>query len=230
MIRDADRYAPRSQQRALGPSEVGEPCPRRLAYRLLDAERTNSDSDPWAAIVGTAVHAWLAAAFLGANDRLGRIRYLVETRLEIRPGLTGSCDLYDADEATVIDHKILGPTTMKAYSQNGPPPAYRAQAHLYGLGWTRLGVPVRDVALAFYPRSGLLSGLRVWSEPYNPGTAQAALDRHDQILALADALGCEHNPTAYQHIPRIPGHSCTYCPWLRPGPDTGTACPGHLAP
>ncbi|MGW3471126.1 hypothetical protein ACWDKQ_22315 [Saccharopolyspora sp. NPDC000995] len=29
------------------------------------------------------------------------------------PGLTGSCDLYDADPAAVVDHKVVGPTSMK---------------------------------------------------------------------------------------------------------------------
>jgi len=185
--------------------------------------------DPWAAIVGTAVHAWLAEAFLAANSRLGRARWLVETRLEITPGLTGSCDLFDADTFTVVDHKVLGTTTMRKYTSEGPPPGYVAQAHLYGLGWHRLGIPVRDVALAFYPRSGLLSGLRLWSQPWDPAVAQAALDRHDAILAAADALGCERDPRAYKEIPRTPGHSCTYCSWLQPGPDTGDGCPGHLA-
>jgi hypothetical protein len=228
VVRDADKYAQRSMQRALGPSEIGEPCARKLAYRMLDEARTNEDSDPWAAIVGTAVHAWLASAFEAANARLGRIRYLVEKRVEIRPGLTGSCDLFDADEFVVIDHKVLGPTTMKAYAAGGPPPNYRAQAHLYGVGWANLGVPVREVALAMYPRSGLLSGLRVWSEPFDPAIAWAAIERHDQILALADTLGCERDASQYRHIPRAPGHACTYCAWLRPGTDTGRGCPGHL--
>jgi hypothetical protein len=229
VVREAEHGSQRSMQRALGPSEIGDPCARKLAYRLLDHPRTNTDSDPWAAIVGTAVHAWLADAFLAQNARLGRPRWLVETRLEIRPGLIGSCDLFDADELTVIDHKVLGATTMRKYSSEGPPDVYVAQAHLYGLGWHRLGVPVRDVALAMYPRSGLLSGLRIWSQPWDPAAAQAALDRHDAILAAADALDCEHNPAAFKDLPREPGHSCTYCQWLQPGPDTGNGCPGHLA-
>lgn len=229
VVRTADQQSHRSLQVALGPSEIGDPCARKLAYRILDHRRTNTDSDPWAAIVGTAVHAWLADAFLAANTRLGRARWLVETRLEIRPGLTGSCDLFDADTMTVIDHKVLGVTTMRRYTSEGPPPGYVAQAHLYGLGWHRLGIPVRDVALAFYPRSGLLSGLRLWSQPWDPAVAQAALDRHDSILAVADALGCEREPRAYTEIPRTPGHACTYCAYLQPGPDTGDGCPGHLA-
>lgn len=232
VVIDADRYAPRSVQVALGPSEIGEPCARKLAYRLLDETRTNEDSDPWAAIVGTSVHAWLADAFEAANRRLGRIRYLVEKRVQIRTGLTGSCDLFDADTMTVIDHKVVGTTNMRKYKTAHLDPsvlgAYRPQAHLYGVGYANLGLPVREVALAFYPRGGLLSGLHVWSEPFDPAIAQAALDRHDQILALADTLECDRNPANYRHVPRSPSHGCTYCPWFKPGTDTGQGCPGHL--
>jgi hypothetical protein len=228
VVLDTDRLAPRSQQVHIGPSEVGEPCARKLAYRIMAEPRTNNDSDPWAAIIGTAVHAWLADAFTAANTRLGRTRWLVERRLTIRDGLTGSCDLFDCDSWTVIDHKIVGTASMRTYKRDGPSTVYRAQAHLYGMGWARLGLPVHEVALAFYPRGGLLSGLYVWSEPYDPAIAQAALDRYDRIVEAAVALDVEHHPQRYRDLPRVAGHRCTYCPWLRPGDDTGHACPGHL--
>jgi hypothetical protein len=223
----ADQNAPRSLQVALGPSEIGEPCARRLAYRLMDEARVNTGSDPWAAIVGTSVHAWLADAFLATNTRLGRIRYLVEQRVEVRPGLEGSCDLYDVDRAAVIDHKVVGPTNLRAYRINGPPEQYRIQGHAYGMALSRLGLPVREVCLAFYPRSTDLSDLHVWSQLYDPDVITAALARHDQILELAVRLDVEHQPGNYQLIPRKPEHRCHWCPWFRPGPETdGSTCPG----
>jgi hypothetical protein len=228
VVLDADRTAPRSLQTAMGPSEVGEPCARRLAYRIMNEPATNTDSDPWAAIVGTAVHAWLADAFTAANTRLNRIRYLVEQRLQIVPGLIGSCDLYDADHAAVIDHKVVGTTAMTEYKRNGPLDTYRAQVHLYGKGYRRLGLPVHQVALAFFPRGGMLAGLHVWSEPFDETVADAALARVWQITEAIVALNVEHYPERYQHIPRVTGHRCTWCPWLRPGPDKGDACPGYL--
>lgn len=224
-----ERTRPRSLQRALGPSEVGDQCARKLAYKMLHHTVSNEDSDPWAAIIGTATHAWLADAFLAANMRLGRIRYLVETAVTVRPGLSGSCDLYDVDVATVIDHKIVGTTSMREYKAHGPRPAYRVQAHLYGAGFINLGLPVERVALAFYPRGGLLSGLYIWDEPYDPDVATAALARQDQILEAACALDVEHHPENYKHLPRSAGHACTYCPFWAPGPDTGNGCPGHLS-
>lgn len=223
----ADRSAPRSLQTALGPSEIGEPCARRLAYRLMNEPRTNTTGDPWAAIVGTSVHAWLADAFTQANERLGRIRYLIETRVQVRAGLSGSCDLYDADRATIIDHKVVGPTNLRNYRINGPTEQYRIQAHTYGLGYTLLGLPVEHVALAFYPRSSDLSNLHVWTEPFNATIVHDALTKHDAIIELLCALDVEHHPANYQHIPKTPGHRCNYCPWLKPGPDTGAGCPGN---
>ncbi|SEG90865.1 hypothetical protein SAMN02982929_05328 [Saccharopolyspora kobensis] len=229
VIRGHDQLAPRSLQSSLGPSEIGEPCPRRLAYRLMGEQRVNTGSDPWPAIVGTAVHAWLAEAFLAANTWLGRIRYLVETRVTIREGLSGSCDLYDVDTARVIDHKVVGETAMREYKRNGPPQQYRAQAHLYGVGLARLGLPVSEVCLAFYPRGGMLAGLHVWAEPFDPAIAAEALARHDRVLEAACALDVDRHPDHYGHIPAATGHRCTWCPWFAPGTPVGATCPGHMA-
>jgi hypothetical protein len=229
VITEAARRAPRSQQVALGPSEIGEPCARQLAYKLMHHPASNAESDPWPSIVGTAVHEWLASAFTAANTRLGRIRYLVEQSVTIRDGLSGTCDLYDADHARVIDHKVPGATSMTEQKKRGPRAGYRSQIHLYGLGFARMGLPVRDVALALYPRGGLLSGLWIWSEPYDETVALAALARHDAILEAASALDVSGHPDRYRMLPRETGHHCTYCPFWSAGPDTGDGCPGTLA-
>lgn len=229
VVHAAYRATPRHQQTRLGPSQIGEPCARRLAYGLMHHPAHNESADPWPSIVGTAVHSWLADAFDAANRALGRIRYLVEQRVEVRPGLEGSCDLYDYDTRTIIDHKVLGTTTLAALKQHGPGAGYRSQVHLYGVGIARLGLPVRHVAIAAYPRGGLLSGLHVWTEPWNPQIAQAALARHDLILETVLALDVDQYPDRYRLVPRTPGHHCTYCRWWRPGPDTGDGCPGNTA-
>lgn len=228
-VRAHNEDAPRSQQRALGPSEIGEPCAAALARKQMQEPRVNSRSDPWPSIVGTATHAWLAEAFTAANERLGRIRYLVETRVTVREGLTGSADLYDADDGgTVIDHKIVGETSMRTYKREGPSAQYRSQIHLYGRGLINLGLPVSTVAIAFFPRGGMLSGLHVWSEPFDPAVAEAALARHDQILEAACALGVDEHPERYAEFPTQTGHRCTWCPFFSPGSEVGRACPGHM--
>lgn len=229
VVMDAARRAPRSQQQALGPSEIGEPCARKLTYKLMRHTESNAESDPWPSIVGTAVHAWLAEAFTAANDRLGRIRYLVEQPVTVRPGLTGTLDLYDADLGMVIDHKVPGTSSMSEQKKRGPSPGYISQIHLYGYALAQLGLPVTDVALALYPRGGLLSGLWIWAQPYDETVALQALARHDTILELAVTLGVDQHPEHYRAIPRTVGHACTYCPYWKPGrADTGDGCPGHL--
>jgi hypothetical protein len=150
-------------------------------------------------------------------------------RLDIVPGgIFGHCDLFDVDTLTVIDHKVVGAEKHREYKRNGPGMRYRSQAHLYGKGWAHLGLTPKEVAIAFYPRGGLLSGLYVWSEPYDPSIADAALQRMDAITEAAVVLDVEHHPERYAMFEAETGHHCTYCPWLQPGSDTGKGCPGHL--
>lgn len=229
VVRWDSANAPRSLQTAIGPSEIGQPCARRLAYKLLGAPEVNTGGDPWASYVGTAVHAKLADAFENHNRHLGRTRWLVEQRVEVSTGITGSCDLVDVDTLTVIDHKVVGPSSLKKYQKEGPGPQYRAQAHLYGRGWRRAGLPIKRVALAFYPRAGWLTGLHIWSEPYDETVADEALDRMHNLIAVTCDLQVEDHPDRYQLIPATPGHGCTWCPfWRGGGPADGTGCPGQL--
>jgi hypothetical protein len=207
---------------------MGQPCARRLLYEAWATEPANTDSDPWPAIVGTAVHAWLADAFQADNARLGRLRWLVEQRVYLTDGLSGTADLFDLDTATVIDHKVLGPSSLKTLRTDGPPPVYRTQLHLYGYGYARAGVRVDRVAIAAYPRSGWLNGLHVWSEPYDPTVAEAALDRHSGLVALGAALDLDAHPDRWAHIPTADAAGCAWCPFWRGGnaPADGSGCPG----
>ena len=222
VIRRHDSTRPRSVQTAVGPSEIGHPCPRRLAYKLTRTTPTNGDTDPWAAIVGTSVHAWLADAFTAENQRLGRTRYYVETPVRVDDELTipGTCDLYDTDTRTVIDWKVVGTTALRKYKAEGPRPVYRAQAHLYGRGFALMGEPVEHVALVFYSRAGFLAHTHTWTEPYDQARADAALARYASIAALAGTVHPEH-------IPATPDDSCTWCPFWAPATtDLALGCPG----
>ncbi|NUP75335.1 MAG: hypothetical protein HOQ07_11915, partial [Sinomonas sp.] len=49
---------PRSLQRTIGPSEIGNPCDHCLAAKLAGWDETENDV-PWLPFVGTAVHAAL---------------------------------------------------------------------------------------------------------------------------------------------------------------------------
>lgn len=209
---DAARYSPRNQQTAIGPSEIGHPCSRRIAYKVAGAARTWADADPWASIIGTAVHAWLAAAFAAENLVLDEPRWLVEQRVHPSSGLSGSCDLYDLFTDTVIDHKVVGSSTLASAKAHGPSEQYRTQVHTYALGWERLGRSPREVAIAYWPRSGFLSGLYVWREPYDRSIADAALDRLTNISAAALSLDIIEHPERIALIPSAPSDDCRYCP------------------
>ncbi|OHU71360.1 hypothetical protein BKG86_17045 [Mycobacteroides chelonae] len=57
VLRRKWKQHPRSQQKAIGPSEVGHPCSRKLATTLLQFPRINPEFDPLPAWMGTAGHA-----------------------------------------------------------------------------------------------------------------------------------------------------------------------------
>ena len=219
----------RSQQRAIGPSEVGHPCERRLGYKLLDYDE-NTSVPNWKATVGTALHTWLEEAFSTDDQQWGRAgadrRWILEQKLFCGmydgQALTGSCDLYDVTTCTVVDHKTVGPTQLKKYKAGGPGAQYRAQAHIYGRGWQMRGEVVERVAIMFLPRNGELSEAYYWSEPYDEQVALAAIERLDRISKTTKALG----DTALTVLPTADAF-CSYCPYYKArSTDLTAGCPG----
>jgi hypothetical protein len=195
MVRSYEAASARNQQTDLGPSEIGNPCTRCLAEQILGATSTWGHShydDGWRAIVGTAVHNWLEEAAVADCARLGRGRWYPEVRVQPDERLLpsgGSCDLFDSDTNTVIDHKTTTKTKLTAYRLNGPGVQYQRQAHLYGLGYSRAGHDVQNVALAFWLRDGMLRDLYVWTEPYDEHLALATLERYDTLREICAKSG-----------------------------------------
>jgi hypothetical protein len=124
--------------------------------------------------------------------------------------------------ATVIDWKIVGKTSLDKARRKGPSDTYRAQAHLYGRGWTRRPLPVEHVAIFWLPASGDLSEAVWWTEPYDENVALAALARADGIAAAIRLLG------AGNVIPQLATADdfCTSCEWFSPNGNEATSCPG----
>ena len=225
MIRQRDYATPRHRQVELGPSDVSHPCMRKLAYGMTQAVTCNPSFDPLPSIIGIAVHSWLESAARHANEALGRERWMVETRVEVTPGLSGSCDLYDHDTATVIDWKVVGTPRLRKYRKD-PGPAYKTQVYLYGRGFENMGLPVKRVAIAFVPRGATLQSLHVWSADYDPQIADWALQRREQAMALLDDLQVENNPERYHWIPATQ-YDCMYCSYFAQSPDdSGLQCGG----
>lgn len=228
--------APRSMQSYLGPSEIGAQCDRQVAGKMAGLPKTNHVADPWPSIVGTAVHAWLADCFTAENTRAGLLRFVAEKRVTPHPNHPGTADLYDAQERAVVDHKVLGPTSLqKVRRPEGPPRHYVVQLLLYGLGYRRLGLPVDRVALAAYPRtSSTLDGLYVWEREYTPADDELISEVFAQTeTRYAYASGIANGELQLNDIPHSPDDDeCYFCPFYRPqsARDGGAGCPGTITP
>ena len=229
VIRRRMKNHPRSLQKAIGPSEVGTPCDRKLAYKMAGVPTLDEVDRRWRATVGVAVHAWLQETF--EDDDPGTpdepIRWVTEARVMVGEiggeQITGSSDFYDRISATVLDWKIVGPTTLREVKKNGPGQQYRYQGHLYGRGFVNAGLPVDVIMIVFLPSNGNLNAGYFHYEPYDPAIAEAALARANQAAALVKAFGAKAAAiagTADDH--------CSSCDWFLPAAtDHEEACPGH---
>jgi hypothetical protein len=236
MVRDHANSHPRSRQVQLGPSQVGHPCARNVISGLLahPEHRCNPNFDPLPSYVGVASHKQIEEAAHYANKLLGRERWIAERKVVVREGLSGTCDLYDKDTATVIDHKFPGATKMTEYrkklaNDEAPSPLYRVQAHLYGRGYLNMGYPVERVAIYLLPRSGLLATSKLWHESYSEEIVNDTISKMDSMIVLMDELQLEANPRNLQYIPTTP-YECSWCPYFTVNPlilqDNPFSCPG----
>lgn len=232
--------APRTLQQHLGPSEIGVACDRQVVGKFAALPTTNHVADPWPSIVGTAMHAWAADAFDDDNIRRNVIRWVTEQKVTPHPDHPGTADLYDALEQAVVDHKFLGESTM-AKIRKGWPRKYHVQLMLYALGYWLLGLPVRRVAIAAYPRTAAsLDGLFVRELPFTDDENKL-LPEVESLLAevfaqtanrrqLADQLLAQK--IRFEDVPMEPdSDECFFCPFYRPqaAKDSGPGCPGTAA-
>lgn len=205
VITDAIEHHPRSQQKRIGPSEIGVDCDRALAAKI--AELPEPPRGPaWKPTVGTACHTQM-------EDWFGKLEgdYMVEHRVHVGDigdtQITGSTDLFLPHEGMVLDWKFVGPKALTRYKAKGPSQQYRTQAHLYGRGWERAGYPMRSVCIAFLPREGELSEGYWWWEPYDRMVALLALARANQLHARLQAEGLN------QVMNSFPDCGNRYCDW-----------------
>lgn len=200
----------RSQQKLIGPSEIGVPCDRALLYKL--AQHPEPPRAPgWKPQVGTYAHAGMETVF-GTPDRT-RAGWLCEERLLVgrigRDDIYGSCDLFHAG-GLVNDWKFVGSKKLKKVkADRHPGDQYRAQAHLYGKGWEDDGYPVHVVMITFLPRDGELGDGYVWWETYNRQIAEDALDRANTRLRLLQTVGLE------QAVALFPFCDDFWCQWCK---------------
>lgn len=222
VITDAGAYSPRSRQVSIGPSELGEECTRKLAYKLLDCEKVNtSSSGSWAAQVGTAIHSHLEQIFSG-NEK-----YETESRVEIRAGLKGTVDLFHAERNMVLDWKTKSPTGVKEKRSQGASKKEIIQVMTYAYGKVKEGTKVDYVGLVFLPTGGQVSDMYIELHKYNEKYVTDALERIDNVYTLLSTIDVEANPAMWQHIPALPSRMCMYCPYFQPfSNDLSKSCPG----
>lgn len=232
---DAITNHPRSLQKRIGPSEVGDPCARKLLYKLTGTPERDLPPN-WRATVGTGGHMWQEETFDRANltfatssSTPGVERWLIEERVTVGVDangnpITGSCDLFDRATGTVIDHKFVGPKQLRKYKAQGPSDTYRVQAHLYGQGYVNAGLTVNAVAISFLPRDGDLADAYWWSEPFNPQIAANAMQRLQGLQIIHGALGDQ----AFAAVDTADSY-CNGCPFrtYATGTPLHQGCPGH---
>lgn len=229
LLRHHSANLPRSQQQAIGPSEMGHPCPRRVAQQAIRAPQCNRHAgDPLPSLVGTAAHSLMEDALRTYNERHGE-RYLIERKVYPIENLGGTMDCFDLETGTVIDWKFPGATSLTRVRRSGDPgEQYRAQAHLYGLGAVRAGFKVNAVAVMFFPRGGMLgghNGAHVWHEDYDEQHAIDVIERYHSLILMTDDLDIDHHPERLALLPKTP-HMCEYCPFYSPTPQDPYQCQG----
>lgn len=229
--------APRTLQQHLGPSELGVECDRQVVGKMAALPTTNHVADPWPSIMGTAGHAYAEEAFQGDNARSGYLRWITETRVTPHPDHPGTADLYDAAERAVVDHKFLGSSSLAKVRKRWPR-HYLVQLLLYGLGYHLLGLPVRRVVLAAYPRTAAsMDGMYVREARFTGDDGQILPEVVELLSlvfedtarrrALADRLLVQE--IGLMDVTAVPdGDDCYFCPFYRPqsARDGGPGCPG----
>ena len=239
------RYAarmPRSLQRHLGPSELGHPCDRMVIAKMAGGEivpHTNHINDPWASIVGTAIHAFLEEAFGWESENgVTKGRWLTERRVIPDPGLPaphpGTADLYDAQTRTLIDHKGQGEGVRAKLRSQGPPPHYFWQMMLYAVGYMHEGFPVDRVALVSWPRTkSSLDDMFVWEHNITAEDLQGVIDLIEKTKVREElAQELVKGTLTWRDIPATPSDAdCTWCGLYRPQAaydDSVVGCPGMV--
>lgn len=176
VLRAKDASRARSNQRQVGPSELGG-CSRKVWYRLNGQPETNENELKLAAIMGTAIHSSIEEA-LALADPTGE-KYVVESEVEYG-GIKAHVDLWIPETGDVVDWKSVKKQNLSYF----PSQQQRWQVQVYGYLIDKSGKgKVRTVNLVAIPRDGDERDIKVHSEPYDPKIAEEALNWLEAIKA-----------------------------------------------
>lgn len=204
-VTEAARNNPRNLQTAIGPSEIGVPCPRQIAFKLAGVQEQPDYQDPFPSILGVAFHSWM-------EEHLPADEWIPEQKVHVTSTLSGHSDAYHIPTRTVVDWKLLGRTQHQAWLGGYTKEQYEVQADTYGLGFVNAGYPVDRVAIAVFCRARPLQDMFLWSRPWNPVNAQTALNRLAQIRTYVAASGASNdNRAPLLKIGAVAGDGCFFC-------------------
>jgi hypothetical protein len=209
MVRMYEEFMPRKMQLALGPSDLGIECDRRLAYKIAGITGYNT-GDPWAAFVGSSIHTRIEAVIKKYAERTGST-WLIEQMVQVTSEIRGRADLVHDD--LVIDIKSASPDVMKKLPDSGPRASYLPQIHAYAYGLNKAGHKINRVAFVFVPRHGRLDDMYVWADEYRPEIVEKALHRVYRFARRLDELDITNHPQLWETVPATPDYLwCQYCP------------------
>jgi hypothetical protein len=114
-----------------------------------------------------------------------------------------------------------------------PPRHYVVQLLLYSRGYRNLGLPVRRVALAAYPRTASsLDGLYVWERQHTSADDELIAEVFQQTKARAEvSRHVRAGVLPLNAVPATPSDDdCYFCPFYRPqaARDGQAGCPGTV--
>jgi hypothetical protein len=173
-VRDHDAARPRSQQSAVGWSEVGG-CRSALGFRLDGAWATD-DTDSWGAQRGTAIHEYLEPILTAPG-----VRTEVDT---VYRGIPGHADLVEPD--AVVDFKTTSKANSKLWaSDHSLLKPKRIQVHGYAAGLVDAGDLPEDckVRLLVIPVDGTFADWWAYEEKFDRSLADEGADRLDDVRA-----------------------------------------------
>jgi hypothetical protein len=179
----------RDNQRKIGASGMGDPCPYCLAHKLLATKQRQGRY--WlGGKIGTAIHALLESEELKhivkpqSNNFKALKGALVEQTISLGviPGygeIFSKPDLFLVAENHLVDHKTSKRAKVEGYALTGTIPVqYIYQGQLYARGLEDAGYAVEKISFVFINRDGTNErDVRIFTYDYDRSMADEAWKR-----------------------------------------------------
>lgn len=219
-FRAANAKRARSQQKALGMSELGG-CRRQSAFKVLGIEptnphneRTDKYADSREAMIGTMIHETVLPQ-IEEMSLTAEIEVPVILKFDGLPDIPGSSDLIDRTEHLILDLKSSSEWAVNRVRNFGPSKKHLWQTHGYATAAIQAGIPIKHIALVYIDRSdGQV--VHVHYQDYDPLIVTDIEQWWREVNSTTDPFDLPRDNKG-------PGldKQCDWCPWLSAcwGPD-----------